>query len=87
MLLLRAILSFTLILALFILICNRYMAPEYAMSGQFSMKSNVFSFGVLILEIVSNRKVICLDNGENREHLLSFVSLNIQSYISIILKK
>ncbi|KAK4594990.1 hypothetical protein RGQ29_018645 [Quercus rubra] len=29
-------------------------------------------FGVLILEIVSNWKVICLDNGENREHLLSF---------------
>ena len=29
------------------------MAPEYAMHGQFSMKSDVFSFGVLVLEIVS----------------------------------
>ena len=87
MLLLRAILSFTLILALFILICSGYMTPEYTKSRQFSMKSDVFSFGVLILEIVSGRKVICLDNGENREHLLSYVSMNIQSYISIILKK
>ena len=63
------------------------MTHEYAKSRQFSMKSEVFSFGVLILEIVSGWKVICLDNGENREHLLSYVSMNIQSYISIILKK
>ncbi|KAK6913047.1 Serine-threonine/tyrosine-protein kinase, catalytic domain [Dillenia turbinata] len=33
-----------------------YMSPEYAMEGQFSIKSDVFSFGVLILEIVSGRK-------------------------------
>ncbi|PPD85453.1 hypothetical protein GOBAR_DD17610 [Gossypium barbadense] len=28
-----------------------YMSPEYAMHGQFSMKSDVFSFGFLVLEI------------------------------------
>ncbi|KAK9116157.1 hypothetical protein Sjap_015104 [Stephania japonica] len=33
-----------------------YMAPEYAMEGLFSTKSDVFSFGVLILEILSGRK-------------------------------
>ncbi|XP_059304085.1 cysteine-rich receptor-like protein kinase 15 [Lycium ferocissimum] len=33
-----------------------YMAPEYAMEGLFSTKSDVFSFGVLVLEIVSGRK-------------------------------
>ncbi|CAL4932696.1 unnamed protein product [Urochloa decumbens] len=32
-----------------------YMAPEYAMRGHYSMKSDVFSFGVLILEILSGR--------------------------------
>lgn len=32
-----------------------YMAPEYAMEGRFSEKSDVFSFGVLLLEIVSGR--------------------------------
>uniref|UniRef100_A0A0E0KFK8 Receptor-like serine/threonine-protein kinase n=1 Tax=Oryza punctata TaxID=4537 RepID=A0A0E0KFK8_ORYPU len=33
-----------------------YMSPEYAMDGVFSMKSDVFSFGVLVLEIVSGKK-------------------------------
>ncbi|KAI3680610.1 hypothetical protein L6452_35383 [Arctium lappa] len=33
-----------------------YMSPEYAMDGNFSTKSDVFSFGVLVLEIVSGQK-------------------------------
>ncbi|KAL0009897.1 hypothetical protein SO802_005005 [Lithocarpus litseifolius] len=33
-----------------------YMSPEYAMRGLFSEKSDVFSFGVLLLEIVSGRR-------------------------------
>ncbi|KAK2976261.1 hypothetical protein RJ640_000798, partial [Escallonia rubra] len=33
-----------------------YMAPEYAMDGIFSVKSDVFSFGVLVLEIVCGKK-------------------------------
>ncbi|KAM7528351.1 hypothetical protein LguiB_031761 [Lonicera macranthoides] len=32
-----------------------YMSPEYAMHGQFSVKSDVFSFGVLVLEIISGK--------------------------------
>ncbi|XP_028798401.1 receptor-like serine/threonine-protein kinase SD1-7 [Neltuma alba] len=33
-----------------------YMSPEYAMNGLFSIKSDVFSFGVLVLEIIIGRK-------------------------------
>ncbi|KAL0911299.1 hypothetical protein M5K25_019431 [Dendrobium thyrsiflorum] len=33
-----------------------YMAPEYAMNGLFSAKSDVFSYGVLILEIITGRR-------------------------------
>lgn len=32
------------------------MSPEYAMGGYFSAKSDVFSFGVLVLEIISGMK-------------------------------
>ncbi|KAJ6967047.1 hypothetical protein NC652_004565 [Populus alba x Populus x berolinensis] len=34
-----------------------YMSPEYVMEGIFSVKSDVFSFGVLLLEIVSGRRI------------------------------
>ena len=33
-----------------------YMSPEYATQGVFSTKSDIYSFGVLLLEIVSGRK-------------------------------
>ncbi|XP_052307844.1 cysteine-rich receptor-like protein kinase 6 isoform X1 [Populus trichocarpa] len=33
-----------------------YMSPEYAIHGQYSIKSDVFSYGVLTLEIISGRK-------------------------------
>ncbi|XP_059596156.1 cysteine-rich receptor-like protein kinase 29 [Vitis vinifera] len=48
------------------------MAPEYAMHGNFSVKLDVYSFGVLILEIVSGQKNNCSGNGENAEDLISF---------------
>ncbi|CAK9157651.1 unnamed protein product [Ilex paraguariensis] len=33
-----------------------YMSPEYAIDGKFSMKSDIFSLGVLLLEIVSGKR-------------------------------
>ncbi|MCD7467330.1 hypothetical protein HAX54_004722, partial [Datura stramonium] len=53
-----------------------YMAPEYAMHGQFSVKSDVFSFGVLVLEILSGQKNTCFRNGESVEDLLSYAWTN-----------
>ncbi|KAK6934352.1 Bulb-type lectin domain [Dillenia turbinata] len=38
------------------LIYDGYMSPEYAIDGLFSIKSDVFSFGVLVLEIVSGKR-------------------------------
>ncbi|KAF7127660.1 hypothetical protein RHSIM_Rhsim11G0082700 [Rhododendron simsii] len=33
-----------------------YMAPEYAIDGLFSTKSDIFSFGVIVLEIMSGKR-------------------------------
>ncbi|TVT98129.1 hypothetical protein EJB05_56581, partial [Eragrostis curvula] len=37
-----------------------YMSPEYAMEGAFSVKSDTYSFGVLLLETVSGLKISSL---------------------------
>ncbi|OIV91160.1 hypothetical protein TanjilG_30382 [Lupinus angustifolius] len=49
-----------------------YMAPEYVTQGKFSVKSDVFSFGVLALEIVCGQKNSGFRNGEHVEDLISF---------------
>jgi serine/threonine protein kinase len=50
------------------------MAPEYASRGQLSEKVDVFSFGVLLLEIVSGRKNIEPNLIEDQAYLLEWVS-------------
>ncbi|CAN6168290.1 unnamed protein product [Urochloa humidicola] len=50
-----------------------YMAPEYAMRGHYSTKSDVFSFGVLMLEIVAGRRNGGSYEFEQYDHLLSLV--------------
>ncbi|XP_006658656.2 cysteine-rich receptor-like protein kinase 10 [Oryza brachyantha] len=50
-----------------------YMAPEYAMRGQYSVKSDAFSFGVLILEIVTGRRNSSFANSEHSVDILSLV--------------
>ncbi|XP_060209764.1 G-type lectin S-receptor-like serine/threonine-protein kinase CES101 isoform X2 [Lycium barbarum] len=49
-----------------------YMSPEYALRGIVSTKTDVFSFGVLLLEIVSGKKNnSCYDS----EHPLNLIGL------------
>jgi serine/threonine protein kinase len=42
-----------------------YLAPEYILSAQLTEKADVYSFGILMLEVVSGRKVIVDDEDES----------------------
>ncbi|XP_028792105.1 putative receptor-like protein kinase At4g00960 [Neltuma alba] len=46
-----------------------YIAPEYAKHGRFSMKSDIFSLGVLILEIISGKRNSEYEDWEDLEHI------------------
>jgi serine/threonine protein kinase len=50
------------------------MPPEYMMCGQYSTKSDVFSFGILVIEIVTGRRNNEPDFSEENEEIVSIVS-------------
>lgn len=54
-----------------------YMSPEYAFHGLFSVKSDVFSFGVILLEIISGKKNSLIFHDEESLTLLGYVSSNV----------
>ncbi|GLT56881.1 hypothetical protein SLA2020_298950 [Shorea laevis] len=47
-----------------------YMSPEYAVDGIFSIKSDVFSFGVLVLEIVTGKRNRGFSHPDHDHNLL-----------------
>ncbi|KAH9569083.1 hypothetical protein CY35_03G113400 [Sphagnum magellanicum] len=51
-----------------------YMSPEYATFGELSTKVDVYSFGVLLLEIISGRKAI-LENATDKMYLVKWAWL------------
>ncbi|KAK7301857.1 hypothetical protein RJT34_12733 [Clitoria ternatea] len=51
---------------------NGYMAPEYATDGLFSAKSDVFSFGVLLLEIISGKRSRGYYNQNHSHNLIGY---------------
>ncbi|KAI3432998.1 uncharacterized protein J3R85_007433 [Psidium guajava] len=50
-----------------------YMSPEYLMFGHFSVKSDVFSYGVLMLEVITGKKNSQFFASDCNEGLLGFV--------------
>lgn len=51
-----------------------YMAPEYAMRGHLTDKADVYSFGIVALEIVSGRSNTSFRAKEEAFYLLDWVT-------------
>lgn len=51
-----------------------YFAPEYAMMGRASLKSDVFSFGVVLLELISGRRPIDMSLPQGQQSLVIWAS-------------
>jgi serine/threonine protein kinase len=52
----------------------RYLAPEYASSGKLTERSDVFSFGVVLLELITGRKPVDASKPLGDESLVEWVS-------------
>jgi serine/threonine protein kinase len=65
------------------------MAPEYAIHGQLSEKVDTYSFGVVVLEIISGRKSREVNNDTDGEYLLERVIsvINMICYSQILITK
>lgn len=62
-----------------------YMSPEYAMSGHFSVKSDVFSYGVIVLETITGKKNWGFYHPDHDYNLIGHVSKSFQRFTLLYL--
>ena len=63
------------------LTCRGYCSPEYALHGHISTALDIYSFGILMLEVVCGRKSIDLSKPEEEMYIRDWVCTNYSSYL------
>ena len=53
------------------MLLNSYVAPEYASTGMLNERSDVYSFGILVMEIISGRNPV--DYGRPPDEVCSIL--------------
>ena len=59
----------------------RYMAPEFAASGKLTEKYDVYSYGVVLLELITGCKPVDSSQPLGDESLVKWVSLIVAGFI------
>lgn len=60
--------------------CSDCISPEYAIDGLYSIKSDVFSLGVLVLEMVNGNRNRGFSHPDHNLNLLGHVSLRMETF-------
>lgn len=64
------------------MIC-RYLAPEYVENGIVSVRTDVYAFGIVLLQLISGRKVISEQEAGQNQSLLQWVDYSYE-YILLV---
>lgn len=53
-----------------------YVAPEYAENGMVSVRTDVYAYGITLIQIISGRKAVTSDTQDHHQSLRQWVFMS-----------